>query len=492
MTSPLSRLLILVVAYNAESTLEKVLQRIPEEVLGKYDTEVLVIDDASTDATFVLGSRFRKQFPDLPLRVLRNTANQGYGGNQKIGYAYAIEEGFDFVALIHGDGQYAPEELPRLLLPLAAGDADAVFGSRMLQRGSALRGGMPLYKYVGNRILTRAQNRMLGSSLSEFHSGYRLYAVSALKRIHFLLDSDGFSFDTEIILQLLNSGARILEVPIPTFYGDEVCHVAGLRYAYEVLRVTAANVAHRAGVLQQRRFDPVREPQELKLGYQSSHSEVLELVPAGAQVLDIGAEDGQMAAALAAKGCQVDVALREGSTATTPGGVGLQASRVDLGHEPDVDVRPYQYLLMLDVLSRLPEPEAFLERLRGQFDETPKTLVLTTANVAFVTQRLMLAAGQFNYGRSGVLDREHVRLYTLRAAKHLLRDAGFRIRVVRGIPAPYPKAVGDNRWARVLLRINQVLIGLSKTVFAYQYLIVAESTPDMRYRLRDTRASETR
>jgi len=140
--------------------------------------------------------------------VLRNEQNQGYGGNQKIGYCYAIQEGFDFVAMIHGDGQYAPEALPRMLEPLCSGEADAVFGSRMMTRFGALWGGMPLYKFAGNKVLTFVQNRLLGTRLSEFHSGYRIYSVRALERLHFRLDSNDFHFDTQVIIQLLN--ARVL------------------------------------------------------------------------------------------------------------------------------------------------------------------------------------------------------------------------------------------------------------------------------------------
>jgi Glycosyl transferase family 2 len=177
------RLLVIVVAYHAESTLTTVLERIPSELFATYDCEILVIDDASTDRTFEIGREYKAAHPDVGLTVLRNELNQGYGGNQKIGYAYAIAEGFDAVALLHGDAQYAPEELPLLAAPIAAGDADAVFGSRMMVPGAALKGGMPLYKYVSNRILTGVQNAVLGTRLSEFHSGYRIYAVAALRKI---------------------------------------------------------------------------------------------------------------------------------------------------------------------------------------------------------------------------------------------------------------------------------------------------------------------
>ena len=240
------RLLVFVVAYYAESTLEEVLARIPEDLFREYGCEVLVIDDGSADRTFEIGHQYRQTHPDVPITVLRNETNQGYGGNQKIGYAYAAAEGFDIVALLHGDAQYAPEELPKLVAPIAQGEADTVFGSRMMTSGAALKGGMPLYKYVGNRILSSVQNAMLGTKLSEFHSGFRVYSVPVLARLPLRLNSNDFHFDTEIIIQLLNAGARIVELPIPTYYGDEICRVNGMKYAKDVLLATVKNSAHRA------------------------------------------------------------------------------------------------------------------------------------------------------------------------------------------------------------------------------------------------------
>jgi len=220
------RLLVFIVAYYAESTLTSVLERIPAQVRDDYDCEILVVDDASEDRTFALGREYQQAHPEIRMTVLRNELNQGYGGNQKIGYTFAIEHGFDVVVLLHGDGQYAPEEMPQLLAPLRNG-ANAVFGSRMMTSFGALRGGMPFYKYVGNRVLTAMQNALLRTRLSEFHSGYRAYSVPALRRIRFVLNSDDFHFDTEIIIQLLNAEQKIAEVPIPTHYGDEICYVDG-------------------------------------------------------------------------------------------------------------------------------------------------------------------------------------------------------------------------------------------------------------------------
>lgn len=479
------RLLIFVIAYYAEETLCWVLERIPRSIFEEFDCEVLVVDDASKDRTFEIGREYQQAHPEIRLTVLRNEFNQGYGGNQKVGYAYAIKEGFDFVAMVHGDGQYAPEELPNLVKPLRDGAADAVFGSRMISRFGALKGGMPLYKYVGNKILTFAQNAMLGTRLSEFHSGYRVYSVEALKQIPFLLNSNVFHFDTEIIIQLLNAKQRILELPIPTYYGEEISRVNGMKYAKDVMVATLQNLAHRSGVLYQRRFDPVGAERnahyQLKLGYASSHTYALDTVPAGAHVLDIGGGPGDIGRELEKKGCQVTV-VDQAHT-----GEDLRRIQQNLDEPPDFDVRPFDHILLLDVIEHLKDPERFIDGLRRQFDYTRRTVVLSTPNVAFAPQRLMLLAGQFNYGKAGILDRTHTRLFTFRSIRRLLTDAGFRIKEIRGVPAPFPKVFGNGIIGKTALLANQALIRVSKSLFAYQIFIVAEGTPDVEFVLTDSK-----
>ncbi|MEO6325029.1 MAG: glycosyltransferase, partial [Thermoanaerobaculia bacterium] len=412
MPSQRPRLLILVVAYYAESTLKWVLDRIPRSVFGEFECEVLVVDDASGDRTFAVGNEYRREHPDVPLVVLQNRYNQGYGGNQKIGYAWAVKHGFDFVALVHGDGQYAPEELPRLLAPLVAGDAAAVFGSRMMSRWDALRGGMPLYKFVGNRILTAFENFVLGTDLSEFHSGYRIYSTRALSAVRFRLNSNDFHFDTEIIIQLLNARMPILELPIPTYYGTEISRVNGTKYAWNVAVATLRNAAHRSGLLYQRRFDPISEDNrhyDSKLGYDSSHSWALAAVPDGASVVDLGAGPEGLAPHLRSKGCRVAVVDQFPPVKSHPD---VDVFVQDLEQPLTVNLAPYRYLLMLDIIEHLRDPEGFIQRVRTQFTHETTTLVLTTPNVAFAVQRLMLLFGQFNYGKAGILDRTHARLFT--------------------------------------------------------------------------------
>ncbi len=471
------RLLIFIVAYFAQSTLEKVLERIPRALFDEVDCEVLVVDDASTDRTFDIGDQYRQAHSELPLTVLRNEFNQGYGGNQKVGYTYAIANGFDFVALVHGDGQYAPEALPSLLAPLLSGTADAVFGSRMLSPMGALRGGMPLYKFAGNRILTRIQNTLLRARMSEFHSGYRVYSVRALSEIRFQLNTNDFHFDTEIIIELLNAGARIVELPIPTYYGEEICRVNGLKYAKDVVRVTLQNVGHRMGVRYQRRFEPQTPGNAgygLKLGYPSSHQYALDAVPKGVRVIDIGSGPGQFAAHLLDKGCDVTVVDKHPIAESHDR---LHSIVQDLDEGPKFEVAKHEVLLMLDIIEHLKEPEQFMAKLRQQFDYDNKTLILTTPNIAFFVQRLMLLLGEFNYGRAGILDRTHTRLFTFRTLRQLLQDEGFRIKEVRGVPAPFPKVLGDGPLGKVAVAANLALIRLNKQLFSYQIYVEAETTP---------------
>jgi glycosyltransferase involved in cell wall biosynthesis len=483
------RILIFVIAYRAEKTLDRVLDRIPSSLFENSDCEVLVVDDASADRTFAIGRSWQAAHPEHQVTVLRNEYNQGYGGNQKVGYRYAIKEGFDHVAMVHGDGQYAPEELPRLLEPLVKGEADMVLGSRMLEAGQARRGGMPLYKWLGNRILTTMQNTLLGSHLSEFHSGYRIFRVAALARLPFTLNANDFHFDSEILIQFLNAGLRIVELPIPTYYGDEICYVNGLRYAKDVAHVTLQNVAHRMGILYQRRFDVGPDDNAhygLKTGYPSSHSMAIDAVPAHGSVIDLGAGPGGVTKALVEKGCEVAVVDQH----PLAGEVGnVRVFLQDLDEPLAFDTKPYQHILLLDMIEHLRNPELFLRRLRRQFTHEKKTIIITTGNIAFLPERLMLLAGQFNYGKTGILDVTHTRLFTFRSLRRLLRDHGFRIKAIRGVPAPFPKAFGDGPLSRAALAVNQALIGLSKTLFAYQIYVEAETTPDADFVLETSRAT---
>jgi glycosyltransferase involved in cell wall biosynthesis len=492
------RLLIFIVAYNAERTIEKTLRRIPASLLDKYDVEVLVIDDSSKDQTFERGDALRraKELP-FPLTVLFNPVNQGYGGNQKIGFHYAIEKGFDFVALVHGDGQYAPELLPELVEPLAEGDADAVFGSRMMTKDGARKGGMPLYKFFGNKILTRAQNLLLRADLSEFHSGYRIYSVAALKKIPFHLNSNVFHFDTEIIIQLLVACQRIVELPIPTYYGDEICHVNGMKYAKDVLVASLKARMQELSLFYDRKFDckPSVDGNAHylpKLEFDSTHSRVANYLPRGSRVLDIGCAGGYLAEELMRRGCRVtgvDMFPLE------PGVKLDEFHLVDLNRESlPVDFREYDYAIMLDVIEHLLSPETFVDRFLENAAYAPDLkFIISTANIGFFFTRLMLFIGKFNYGKRGILDLTHTRLFTFKTLRGMLKQSGFDVVTEQGVPAPFPLAVGNTALGRMFISINKSLIAVNKSLFSYQMIMVVKARPSLKYLLREAHTqSETR
>lgn len=228
-----SKIAIFIPAYNAAYTLPVVLDRIPADVKAKVK-QIFVIDNASPDNTYLIGIGYREAKGLDKLEVFRNDTNRGYGGSQKRAYRYAIDNGFDIVVMLHGDAQYAPEKISTLLEPLEKDEADMVFGSRIA--GLPLAGGMPLYKFLGNKFLTWVENKVLGMDLTEFHSGFRVFRCDALAKVPFEACADDYHFDTDILIQFKIRGLRIKERPIPTYYGTEKCHVRVVSYGLHVLK----------------------------------------------------------------------------------------------------------------------------------------------------------------------------------------------------------------------------------------------------------------
>jgi glycosyltransferase involved in cell wall biosynthesis len=381
------RLLIFIVAYNADRTLEEVLDRIPESVWA-HGTRVLIIDDASQDRTFEVGLEYERRHPGRDIEVLFNPVNQGYGGNQKLGYQYAIDHGFDAVALLHGDGQYAPEKLAELAQPVLDGEADAVMGTRMVSPAARRHAALQL-PATGSRRGCRT-----GCSASDVRVHLATGFLGRGLR-HPFSSTRRLPLRYRDLIQLL--GAVGSSDPIPVYYGDEICHVNGIAYAWNVIRTTVSSRVHDLGILYQRKYD-LRSPAEiygLKLGYRSSHSMAIDRVPAGERVLDLGCGRGLLAAELAKKGCivhGVDNLERRAAPSASPH---------DLDQGPRVDLR-----LRRRAAARHPRAPALaggllaaLRACRGR----PAPILISVPNIAFLPLRLRLLGG-FEYGREGILD----------------------------------------------------------------------------------------
>lgn len=249
-----NKVAIFIPAYNAASTLVNVLDRIPPNLKDKVG-EIFVIDNNSSDQTSMVAVDYRERHGLHNLEVIRNPKNMGYGGSQKIAYQRCIDKGYKCVAMLHGDAQYAPELLETLIDPVLKNEADMVFGSRM--RGNPLAGGMPIIRFLGNRALTTMQNFFLGTKLSEFHSGYRVFSVEALSKVPFARFSSDYHFDTEIIILFVDRKLRIREMPIPTHYGDEENYVNIWDYGMKVLITTVTYFLHKIGIRKSRNWSRI-------------------------------------------------------------------------------------------------------------------------------------------------------------------------------------------------------------------------------------------
>jgi len=233
-------------AYNAAKTL-----RLTYDAIPKQDVDsVILVDDGSQDDTLKIAK-------ELKLEVFVHGRNYGYGGNQKTCYTEALKAGADIIVMLHPDYQYDPTLLPNVVAPIKAGEADVVLGSRLLG-GNVMQQGMPWWKFLGNRFLTGVQNWVLGQKLSEYHTGYRAFSRRVLEEVPFLLNSDNFVFDQEMLVQTIHLGFAIKEVPVPTRYFAEASSAsftASVRYGLSILLLLGRYSLHRWSIIAQRQFE---------------------------------------------------------------------------------------------------------------------------------------------------------------------------------------------------------------------------------------------
>lgn len=231
------KVVVVLPAYNAAKTLSQTYSEIPFDIVD----EVILVDDNSPDNTVEVAK-------ELGIKhIVKHDKNKGYGGNQKTCYNKALELGGDIVVMLHPDYQYTPKLLQSMCYLIANDVYPVVIGSRILGKG-ALRGGMPLYKYVANRFLTFSQNLLMGQKLSEYHTGYRAYSGEVLRSINYNINSDDFIFDNQFIAQIFNKGYEIAEITCPTKYFEEASSINFVRsskYGLGVLKVSLLYFLHK-------------------------------------------------------------------------------------------------------------------------------------------------------------------------------------------------------------------------------------------------------
>jgi glycosyltransferase involved in cell wall biosynthesis/ubiquinone/menaquinone biosynthesis C-methylase UbiE len=469
------RIGIVVVAYNAASTLAAVLDRLPKSFRSKV-ADVVVCDDASSDCTYSVGKDYQAE-TDLPLTVIRRPQNLGYGGNQKAAYRWAIERGLDIVVLLHADGQYAPEVIEDLIAPFETTQCDAVFGSRLMDPGSARIGGMPFYKYVGNRILSKFSNAATGLDLTEWHSGYRAYRVQALNEIPFESNSDGFDFDTEIILQLLEAKKPIVEVAIPTFYGNEVCGVNGLGYAKDVVTDVVRYRVHKMGFGSgemafsddNEQYDESSSPGQRKLLTWLSNG-------SPKRILDLACSNGRLGELLRLEGHTVI-----GIDSRKIDGVGERLDdfvEADLSEGLPAEVGDnFDVVIGTHVFERLIDPEKLLTQLCDVL--APRGVVMACVpNVAHWYPRLRLVSGHFAYERRGIFDAAHLRFFTEKSFERMANQAGMRVRrrSSAGVPVAVARRGGPSpsKLLAIMSGVDQIGLTLSPDLFSYQFVFELE------------------
>lgn len=474
----MGRILVFIVSYNAERHICSVLERIPSELYAREGVDFLCIDDASRDDGAACAAEWAAERGFQNVLVWRNPENQGYGGNQKLGYRYALDRGYDFVILLHGDGQYAPELLPQFINVFSAEHNVRLLGTRMHSVKSALRGGMPLYKAAANRFLTWLQNTLTGQNLSEYHTGYRAYSTHFLRSVPFEINTNDFHFDTEILLQAFHIKAKIREIPIPTRYGDEICHVDGVRYARQVVRATLKFRCHQLGFLLSLRYrqrqdyrpDPITE-----LQYASRRLAIQRIKSLHAKkVLELGESEAAVAERCAALN-------------SSPAGadqIQFSPGIIDSVERKQLDPFAYDAVLLLDMIERLSEPERLLLLLRHSTNVSAEALsttrlILSTPNVAFVVMRLNLLRGSFNYSERGILNISNKRLFTARSLKRMIAECGYEIREWLPIGVPF-RAIMPGWFGTLLESVAQFLAKLWPTMFAFQFMVVCRPKPAVR------------
>jgi 2-polyprenyl-3-methyl-5-hydroxy-6-metoxy-1,4-benzoquinol methylase len=314
-------------------------------------------------------------------------------------------------------------------------------------------------------------------NLSEFHSGYRLYSCRALEKVPFLLNSNEWHFDTDILIQFHDAGLRIAERPIPTYYGDEICYVNGIGYAFNCIKSAVRYRLHKARLIYERKYD-VRGEQYIhkKADPYSSHSQIIDWIDRErpAEVLEIGTATGYLSSEMVARGCAVTGIEQDPQMAELARPHCRELIVGDIETMELTSLGQFDAIIFGDVLEHLRDPRGVLEKMSGLLKPGGKILI-SLPNVANIWVRLNLLFGRFNYSRVGILDESHLRFFTLKTAKQLATDSGLDVVSTSVTPIPLPLIMPSTSKGRPLSFLHLINWGLTKIrkkLLGYQFILV--------------------
>lgn len=460
-------ILLALINEGRDGHIEKALRGLPASFLDANDSVVILQFCRSHG----LGSGLTR-LGSTRVETIVAERGLGYGEQVKLAFEFACRHGLDAVVTLDGNSRYPLEDAAGLLDALEAG-ADMAVAAPASENVFTVTG-------AGAWLASRLVNLIIRARITAWHPGFRAYRVPAIAAVPFEKNVDDRGFNTEIIIQLLIAKCSIARVPTRGYAHASLPMVNKFRFAWGMLKAAGLSLLHQSSLFYQPQFD-LGEPldvYQLKLGYPSSHSMALAAVPPKARVLDIGCGNGAFDRLLKARGCRVDGMDHHPDGTVT----GLDNyTQIDLDVQNHAfPVHGYDCILLLDVLEHLRQPETLLAYLRVESGPQPKPMVLISIpNVAFFIIRLRLLCGSFHYGKLGILDLTHTRLFTEKSIIALLARNGYCVESIAGVPPPYPKAIGKNVVSRTLLVVNQWCIALSRRLFSYQLLIVARPKPTL-------------
>lgn len=494
---PPPQVLVVLLCYRSdEESIRSTLEAIPTELLsGEGWSFLAVVDQLTREHAGVIEAWSAAARP-RDLVTIVTPIDLGHGGVQKLAFRHALDAGHDLVLVLPVDGQYAPDDLPRLRRAFEETRADVILGSRFLE-GDPAAAGMPATIRLGHRVVSGIQNAILGMALRDHHTGLRAYSGALLARVPFETNTNAYHFDVELLLQAVYAGGTITEVPASVAYKPELHRASRTGHAIASLLTTAQFRLHRMGFLCSLKYRNLsREVYADKVeARHSSHASVLRAVAAlrPATLLDIGCGPGHVGQRCRALGIEVTGMDRRSPTSA----IDFRFVRADLEDLPlPLDPFAHDVVLLLDVIEHLTDPEAFLLSLRNhstsiRLPPARSTMILTTPNIAFLAVRLSLVLGRFTYGERGILDIDHKRLFTKTSLLRTLRDCGYDVRSVRGLPPPF-ELVLPGVLGRLFASVANGFAAVWPSLFAFQFQVECSPRPGLAQLLRSSDVTDTR